>query len=133
MVQLQQVFCEAEEISICNGGAVSSYACGSEQFNEICAKWSALLSNSIVMPAFGVSINEYTVQAMQKGVWVEFAFAKQYTIDEMPFEKLLVEVRPEFMGFNVARYTKEYGYAGRCFYIDLRGNDMHDFYSFLVK
>lgn len=123
----------AEEITVYNGGAGAAYACGSEQFGEICARWSALLTGSIVMPAYGVSIDRYTVQAMQKGVWVEFAFAEQYTIGEMPFKKLLVEVRPEFMGFNVVRYTEGDGYAGRCFYIDLRGKDMHDFYKFIAK
>lgn len=130
-MQLQQVFCKAEEIAVYNDGVSTSYACGERQYEEICVKWSELLTDSIVMPAFGVSINDMTVQGKQKGVWVEFSFSKQLKVNELPFEKLLVEVRSEYKGFNVIRYNSDSGYFGRCFYIDLRENDMSSFYSFI--
>lgn len=92
-----------------------------------------MLANSLVMPAFGVSLNDITVQAMQRGVWVEFRFSEELTINELPFSRLLVEVKPDFSGFNVVRYTADRGYAGRCFYLDLRGSDMRDVYNYISQ
>mgnify|MGYP001625970901 CR=1 FL=1 len=94
---------------------------------------SALLDGSVTMPAFGVSINEFTVNAMKSGIWVEFAYSSQQKSEGMEFEKLLVEVKPDYMGFNVNRYNSGYGYAGRCYYIDLRGKSMQSFYNFLCS
>ncbi len=50
----------------------------------------------------------------------------------MPFERLLVNVQPEWRGFNFVRYTADFGYDGRCFYYDL-ANDMSGFYNVLIK
>ena len=130
-MQLQQVFSQAEQIVISNEGEREVYPAGSAPFKEICARWSAMLSNSIVMPAYGVSLDNITREAVKKGVWAEFVFSKQLKINELPFERLLVEVKPDYMGFNVVRYNSDGGYAGRCFYIDLGGTDMADMYEYL--
>ncbi len=132
-MQLQQVFSQAEEISVYKNGAGETYACGTEKFEEITAAWNGMLKDSHVMPAFGVSLDEYTVNAMKNGVWVEFCFGEEKVIDELPFEKLLVEVRPDYNGFNVTRYMKDCGYSGRCFYIDLNSGDMSALYDYLTK
>ena len=132
-MQLQEVFSQAEEISVFKNGGEETYASGTEKFEEIIAAWNSMLDGSVTMPAFGVSLNEYTVNAMKNGVWVEFGFGEEMTIDEMPFEKLLVEVKPENKGFNVIRYVKSSGYTGRCYYINLREGDMSAFYSDISK
>lgn len=132
-MELQQVFSQAEEIAVYENGEVSLYSAGGDGFRQILAEWSALLDGSVTMPAFGVSINEFTVNAMKSGIWVEFAFSSQQKSEGMEFEKLLVEVKPDYMGFNVNRYNSGYGYAGRCYYIDLRGKSMQSFYNFLCS
>lgn len=132
-MQLQQVFESAEEIAVYKDGSREVYPCGGEKFNEICLRWNAMLANSLVMPAFGVSLNDITLQAMQRGVWVEFCFSDELTINELPFLRLLVEVKPDFSGFNVVRYTADRGYAGRCFYLDLRGSDMREVYNYISR
>lgn len=132
-MELQQVFSQAEEIAVYEDGEVSLYSAGGDGFRQIMAEWSALLDGSVTMPAFGVSINEFTVNAMKSGIWVEFAFSSQQKSEGMEFEKLLVEVKPDYMGFNVNRYNSGYGYAGRCYYIDLRGKNMQSFYDFLCS
>ena len=132
-MHLQQVFSEADEIVIYRDGENVVYGSGDGQFKNICAEWDDMLKGSVVMPAFGVSINSYTVNAMKSGVWVEFGFSRSREINGMPFEKLLVEVKPSHMGFNVNRYMSECGCAGRCFYIDLRGGNMSAFSDFLAK
>lgn len=132
-MQLQQAFLQAEEITVYNQGIQSSYACGEEQYNKIVTQWSNMLAQSLTMPAFGVSLNDYTVNAMKSGVWVEFSYGRELSIHEMPFEKLLVEVKPEYKSFNVIRYLPQYGYAGRCFYLDLQGEDMSAVYNLLTS
>ena len=132
-MQIQQVFSTAEEIAVYKDGESEIYKSGSPQFEQISARWDAMLEGSLAMPAFGVSLDEYTSKAMKKGVWLEFCFASQQTVDEMPFEKLLVEVKPEYGGFNVNRHNCGSGYAGRCYYIDLHGKTMEEMYNFLVK
>ena len=132
-MQLQQVFSQAEQIAVYRDGIKTTYDCGGEKFEEIIVQWQNMLENSVVMPAFGVSIDEHTTRAMQSGVWVEFCFKKPLTIGDMPFEKLLIDVRPEYMGFNVSRYNADHGYQGRCYYIDLRGGNMSAFYNFITN
>ena len=75
-MQLQHVFSEADEITIYRDGENVVYGSGDGQFKNICAEWDDMLKDSVVMPAFGVSINSYTVNAMKSGVWVEFGFSR---------------------------------------------------------
>ena len=84
------------------------------------------------MPAFGVSINEYTVQEMKKGKWLEFVFPEQTECDGMPFERLLINVQKEGYGFNLIRYNAEQGYDGRCFYLDLVNKNTGNLYNILL-
>lgn len=132
-MELQQVFSHAEEIAVYTDGEAEVYPAGGDGFKQIMAEWNALLEGSVTMPAFGVSINNYTLNAMKSGKWVEFAFSSPQKSGKMEFEKLLVEVKPDYMGFNVNRYNTGYGYAGRCYYIDLRGKSMQSFYNFLCS
>ena len=85
------------------------------------------------MPAFGVSINNLTMEARSEGLWVEFAFDKTYESNGMPYEKLLIEVRQGYQGFNINRYNSQYGYDGRCFYYDLVNKNMDNFYNILIN
>ena len=72
------------------------------------------------MPAFGVSLNDETIQAKQTGVWIELFYETTCLNNEMPFDSLLIQVEPENTGFNVIRKYDD-KYDGRCFYIDLKG------------
>ena len=132
-MQLQQIFSQAEEINIYRDGAKETCVAGDERFEEIMAAWNVMTASSVTMPAFGVSLNEHTAKAVLEGVWAEFCFAGRLESEGMPFERLLIEAKPEYCGFNVNRYLPEYGYQGRCFYIDLHGGTMHNFYDTLVK
>ena len=69
-MELQQVFSQAEEIVVYTDGEVSVYPVDGDGFRQILAEWSALLDGSVTMPAFGVSINDYTLGAMKSGKWV---------------------------------------------------------------
>ncbi len=133
IMEIQNVFTEAEEINVYNEGVKVTYSSENDNYKKILENWNSTIENSYQMPAFGVSINNYTVEEMKHGLWVEFCFGKQIERSQMPFEKLLVNVNKNYYGFNVIRYTSQRGYDGRCYYLDLNGNNMDNFYDFLSK
>ncbi len=101
-----------------------------EDVNEINKLLNQMLNNSINMPAFGVSIHTETLKAIKAGVWLKFSYETQQSVDGMTFDELLIEIKPEFQGFNIIRGNKGI-YEGRCFYINLVDKDMKDLYNFI--
>lgn len=132
-VNLDEAFETAENINTYNEGVISTYSTGSRQFKDIIACWTEMISCVHLMPAFGVSLNDLTLQAMQSGLWIEFDFGKQLESGEMPYEKLLIQVSKGNCGFNLIRYNTVGGYDGRCFYYDLNGKSMDELYDLLLN
>lgn len=132
-MNLSDIVETAEYINIYNDGNMISYSNEEESFGVLVEGWKDLLNNSHEMPAFGVSLDRETTKALKDGIWIEFAFEKQNFYNEMPFEKLLVKVEKLWRGFNIVRYNSEGGYDGRCYYIDLAGKNMSDFYNIIVN
>lgn len=73
------------------------------------------------MPAFGVSLHDETVSAVNSGIWLRFKFSKKYEVDGMPFDEILVQVQKDMYGTNLIR-GNDGRYEGRCFYLDLKNN-----------
>ncbi len=130
-VELKKITDYAQGINVYKDGEVTAYKVGETRFNEICAEWNSMLYGAHQMPAFGVSLHRETVKALKSGVWAEFTFDGEMSSNGMPYEKLLVNVQPEWSGFNLVRYTAKHGYDGRCFYYDLVNKDMSAFYNCL--
>lgn len=130
-VELYEAFDYSDVINVYDEGSVVSYGKGEDRFEEILSGFKTLIDGAHDMPAFGVSINSLTTKEMQKGLWVEFGFDRQYKSNGMPYEKLLINVQKSFAGFNIVRYNADSGYDGRCFYYDLVNKDMSDFYNIL--
>lgn len=128
---LADVFDESVCVIVYNDNNISQYDRGTEKYDYILGEWSGLIADGYEMPAYGVSLDELTRKDMKCGLWVEFVFDGRCEYNEMPFEKLLVKVEEEYMGFNVVRYMSDVGYSGRCFYIQLNGKNMADFYNIL--
>lgn len=131
-IDLENMTEYVEKINVYNDGEILCYGKQDGKFEEICAVWQDMLATAHQMPAFGVSLHKETSKAIKEGVWAEFDFDGAYSADGMPFEKLLVNVVPEFTGFNVIRYNKKVGYDGRCFYFDLVNKDMSGLYNCLI-
>lgn len=131
MEEISRAFSYAENINVYNGGVKVSYAAKEEPYNKILACWNEMIKGAHDMPAYGVSLNGYTVEKMKDGLWVEFCFGRVLKCNGMPFEKLLIEVNSGYNGFNLIRYTTQRGYDGRCFYLDLVGKTMDEFYNLL--
>ena len=132
-IQLDKITDYAQGVNIIIDGVTTAYVVGGQRFNEICAAWNNMIFGAHQMPAFGVSLDRETTKEMKSGVWAEFVFDKQLSADGMPFEKLLVNAQREWSGFNIIRYTSEFGYDGRCFYYDLVNKNMSLFYDCLTK
>ena len=90
-----------------------------------------MIYNSYEMPAFGVSIHEHTMQALQSGFWIKFNFKEQMKHNDMPFDALLVNIMPNDKGFNLIREV-DGKYEGRCFYLNLE-NDMQSLYDLVER
>ena len=133
VLELNEIIASSEYINVYNNGDVTAYKQNETPYNKIVEGWTVLCENARQMPAFGVSLNNETIEAKKVGLWVEFVFDKQYTHSEMTFEKLLVKVEKHWQGFNIFRYNAEGGYIGRCYYFDLVGNNMSQFYDILMN
>lgn len=132
-VELDASFDYAEKINIYNDGAIIVYSNGDKRFDEILIGWKTMIESAHEMPAFGVSLNKETQVAKNSGVWVEFVFGNVLESNGMPYKMLLVHVQKCSQGFNLIRYNCKSGYDGRCFYYDLIGKDMSNFYNILVN
>ncbi len=126
-IELEKITEYAKEVVVYEDGRECIYLPENEQFSRICAGFNEMIDGAHRMPAFGVSLNYETVKEIKKGLWVEFVFNQTYSVDEMPFEKLLIKAVEDYSGFNIIRYTSTYGYDGRCFYYDLVGKNMSAF------
>ena len=91
-----------------------------------------MLQDSHTMPAFGVSIHTETLNAIKNGVWLKLQYNGTQNVDDMPFDELLIEVNPEFSGFNIIRGNKGI-YDGRCFYIDLDNTTMQPLNDYIQQ
>ena len=132
-MEIQNVFKEAENINVYNDGVKVTYSAGGEDYKKILDCWNNAIEGSHQMPAFGVSLDRQTKEALNSGLWVEFCFAHQMQRSDMPFEKLLVNVNKGTYGFNIIRYTSKCGYDGRCYYLDLVGKNLDGFYDLLLN
>ena len=129
--ELKDIGTTAESINVYNNGEITVYRQNETPYSKIVAGWETLIENAREMPAFGVSLHDETMRVINVGLWVEFVFDKQYIHSNMKFEKLLVKVESSWCGFNIVRFNVQGGYSGRCYFIDLVGKDMSQFYDIL--
>lgn len=101
-----------------------------DDLNQLNVVLNQMLQDSHTMPAFGVSIHTETLKAIKHGVWLKLQYNGTQSLDDMPFDELLIEINPEFSGFNIIRGNRGI-YEGRCFYIDLDNTTMQSLYDFV--
>lgn len=123
MEEVFEIIPKAEKVAVYLGGIKSEFMAGSPEFSEILEAWQKMTEGAHQMPAFGVSIDKLTREEMKSGNWVEFCFSPAQHSNGLPFDALLMVVRPEYRGVNLVR-NWEGAYQGRCIYIDLDGGDM---------
>ena len=133
VMELNDLISSSESINVYSDGELTVYKQNEAPYNEIVEGWKLMCQNAHEMPAFGVALNNETIDAKTLGLWVEFVFAKQQTHSSMTFEKLLIKIEKEHQGFNIIRYNSETGYSGRCYFINLVDSNMAQFYDLIVN
>lgn len=91
-----------------------------------------MLEDSHEMPAVGVSIHTETLIAIKSGTWLKLQYDNTKMLNNITFDELLIEIKPDFTGFNIIRGNKGI-YEGRCFYIDLVNKDMSKLYNYIQE
>lgn len=124
------LFSEATMIEFFKDG--NQIEISSSQLDEIDELFYQSISDAVSMPAFGVSIDSLTKEAIKSGLWLKFIYDETLIINEMPFDTLLIEIKEDLSGVNIIRGNNDV-YQGRCFYLDLNGNNFNDLYNYLYS
>ena len=104
-----------ESIELIQNGKIHKLS--QQEFQQTFARLQDLFGEARVMPAFGVSIHEETVNAMQDGEWLKLNYNSEMDKEGLLFTSLLFRLE-ECQGFNLIRLYGE-RYDGRCIYLDL--------------
>lgn len=129
--RLFDFFSKSNKITILNNGEEYIFKQHGLPYEDLLQSFLHTINNAHEMPAFGVSLHDETIKAMQEGLWLKFDFEEEQTHNEMSFSSLLINIVPDYQGFNLIR---EYQgrYEGRCFYLNLE-NDMSEIYDAIKK
>jgi len=95
-------------------------------------KVEELFDGSHTMPAFGVTFPKMHEEAMKDGIFISLKFGQVLEVNELPFDELVFQIRPDFHGFNLERGLKGV-FEGRCIYIDLLEKDMSELYDAITS
>lgn len=123
---------DCQKIETYIDGEKYSFSSESDEYVDVLDEMNDMLNGSHEMPAFGVSLDNETKEAMKSGVWIKLVYNKTYTHNEMTFDTLLIEVQKDWSGFNIYRGNKGI-YEGRCFYINLVDNNMDILYDLVAS
>ena len=104
-----------ESIELIQNGKIHKLS--QQEFQQTFARLQDLFGEARVMPAFGVSIHEETVNAIQDGEWLKLNYNAEMDKEGLLFTSLLFRLE-ECQGFNLIRLYGE-RYDGRCIYLDL--------------
>ena len=104
-----------ESIELIQNG--TSHKLSKQEFQQTFARLQDLFGEARVMPAFGVSIHEDTINAMQDGEWLKLNYNAEMDKEGLLFTSLLFRLE-KCQGFNLIRLYGE-RYDGRCIYLDL--------------
>lgn len=121
----------SSSIVVYHNGEITSFDNNDSEYNTILDSFNEMCENSHEMPAFGVSLHDETITALNEGIWIEFKYNKTITHNDMPFDRLLIKVNPEDAGFNIIRHHSN-KYEGRCFYLNL-STDMATLYNTIMN
>lgn len=109
---------EISSIKIFNNGVSTLVFKGQDDFKKITNKLKELFSISRIMPAFGVSLHNETLNALKSDMWLQINFNKKLTINQLDFQSLLFKLE-QTGGINLIRKNNNQ-FTGRCIYLDLQ-------------
>lgn len=106
-----------ESFEISNNGNIEIITIEQDKFNEVLNNLKDIFISSRLMPAFGVSLHNETLNEMKNGNWLKINFEQEQIKNGLNFNSLLFKLE-ETQGFNLIR-SYENKYEGRCLYLDL--------------
>ena len=124
-LSIKKYFSRANDITIVCDNIY--YNCDNYMEEKITNTMYDVCKDSHDIPALSISIHEETMKNLQQNMWLIFKYSKTQYHSEIPFDELLIEVNPNYYGFNIIRKYRG-KYEGRCFYITLN-NDMRKLYD----
>lgn len=110
---------DIKDIYIFNNGKGFCYKKDSQEYTKIVKNLKKVYGDAVLMPAFGVSLHNETMAAMNDGLWLKIEYNKKQEIGGLPFTSLVIYLEKEpVWGFNIIReYNGELD--GRCLYLNL--------------
>ena len=101
------------------------------KLNIIKDKIYNLFIDARIMPAFGVSLHNEALNAMQQDCWIKLNFNNLQYKNGLPFSSLLLKIEKCY-GTNLIRlYNNKY--EGRCIYLDfMEQKDLFDLIKFNI-
>lgn len=129
--QINDYFDKSTSIIAYVDGKKINYDNTSKEYTDILTILSNMCVGSRDLPALGVSLHEETIQAINENIWIELKYPKILYHNEMPFDSLLINVMPNYMGFDLIR-GQEGKYEGRCFHLSINGYTL-PLYNYLVE
>ena len=118
----------AAAIDIFNG---ERHSLSGVDFDKALCAAKEVFDEGFQMPAFGVSVHDYTTALMETETWLEFRFGQQCESFGMAFEGLLIFIKPEYQSCDIIRLY-ENKYQGRCFHVQLK-NTMQPLYDAVIS
>ena len=106
-----------ESFCLITNGEVTKIEQKSDDFFRMLEKIETLFSNSCLMPAFGVSLHNETLNELKSVGWLQINFLHEITKNGLPFNSLLFQLE-EVQGLNLIRLYND-KYEGRCLYLNL--------------
>ena len=114
--QIVEALGKIESFVIYINGEKTTVGAADEKFQYLFKSCCKLFSNSRIMPAFGVSLNSETQDAIKKDEWLEINFNETIIVNDLPFSGLLFKLE-KTSGVNLIRKNND-RYEGRCIYLD---------------
>ena len=104
-------------VTITDNGEKKTIEKNDKDFKKVIGGLEKIYNKGFLMPAFGVSLHDETIKAMEEGVWLELSYLSEQVKNGLPFTSLLIKIEDGY-GFNIIR---KYGgrFEGRCLYLSL--------------
>ncbi len=116
-----QCFSYASSINVINNDEKLTFNSEQQTFQQVIDCLKQITLDSHDMPAFSVSLDYETRQAIKSGLWLELEFNTLQSVNGLPFTALLISVNSNDSGFNLIRKFNG-KYEGRCLYLSLEGD-----------
>lgn len=114
--ELTQILQNVESFNIYTNGMKENVKKSSPDFKSIQQNLNKLFMQALIMPAFGVSLHNETLNELKTNTWLEINFDSEQEINELNFSSLLFKLEPTFGTNLIRKYNNRYD--GRCIYLD---------------